>query len=261
MKTLKKNKSTNFETFLPMFHGFYGSYWDEPDFYGEAEHFGLPENFDFYSYMDWSEYKNALCVKIVDKVSELLSDYVEKIEFQHLSSPQYYNFENDSIYCIIRPKKQAIIDYINANKSQLSEYLKNNFKSRDGFISFYSYDIEVWEQEYTNGWKNWSDKGIYLGTILDFILENEKTEYTELYFATEGVYASEYLNDEFGDIVNGKRLEIKPFIQENYNKYSNDDLIEQVRLKYEDEDTLNIILDTAKECIKEIESTNYQLKL
>jgi hypothetical protein len=92
-------------------------------------------------------------------------------------------------------------------------------------------------------------------------LENEKTEYTELYFATEGVCASEYLNEEFGDIVNGKRLEVKPFIQENYIKYSNDDLIEQVRLKYEEEDTLNIILDTAKECIKEIESTNYQLKL
>lgn len=259
-KKLKPNRN-NIETFLPLFNGFYGSFWDEPDFYGEAEHYGLPEDFDFYEHLNWAEYKNALCVKITNKVEELLSDYVEKIEFQHLNSPQYYNFKNDSIYCIIRPKKQAIIDYINANRPQLSEYLERKFKSRDGFISFYSYSIEVWEQEYTNWWKNWSGKGIYLGTILDFILENEKTEYSELYFATEGVYASEYLNESFNDIVNGKRLEIKPFIQENYTRYSNDELIEQVRAKYEDEDTLNIILDTAKECIKEIESTNYQLKL
>ena len=259
-KKLKPNRN-NIETFLPLFHGFYGSYWDEPDFYGEAEHYKLPDNFDFASYLNWNKYKNALCIEITKKVEELLSDYVEKIEFQHLNSPKYYNFENDSIYCIIRPKKQAIIDYINANRPQLSKYLERKFKSRDGFISFYSYDIETWEQEYTNGWKKWDAKGIYLGTILDFILENEKIEHSELYFATEEVCPSNYLNDEFYEIVNGKMLEIKPFIQENYSKYSNDDLIEQVRLKYEDEDTLNIILDTAKECIKEIESTNYQLKL
>lgn len=100
-----------------------------------------------------------------------------------------------------------------------------------------------------------------MGHVLQFISEQiEQDEYL-LYEAGNNVYISNYFNSEFDEIVNGKINEVKPFIQDNYTKYSHDELIEQVRAKYEDEDTLNIILDTAKQCINDIDSNTLKLKL
>jgi hypothetical protein len=259
MKNIKKNKSTNFETFLPIFHGFYGSYWDEPDFYGEAEHFGLPENFEFWQYVNWTDYKNDLSKEFCNAVENELSNYVERIDFVELDSPQYYNFVNDKIVCIIRPKKQAIKDFIYNNKAEFEKFLERHFKSRDGFMSFYSYDFEDWKKD-TKNFTNYSDYQ-HLGHVLQFITEQEQINEECLYEAGNNVFISNYYNNEFDEIVNGKINEIKPFIQENYTNYSNDELIELVRLKYEDENTLNIILDTAKECIKDIEDKSLKLKL
>lgn len=258
-KPLKVNKN-NIETYLPIFTGFYGSEWDEPDFYGEAEHYNLPEKFDFADYINWTEYKEELSKAITNKVEELLSDFVEVIEYQNLSSPQYYNFSNDSINCIIRPKKQAIRDYIYANLTQFDKYLQDNYKSRDGFISSYSWDFNDWIY-YTKNFTDYTTNGHYLGAILNFIAEQEKIEYIDLYYGTENVYISNFYTPEFYEIVEGKINEIKPFIQENYNKVSNDELMRQIEEKYEQEETLNLIVQTAQNCIKDIENNTMKLEL
>lgn len=262
MKTTKKltpNKN-NIETFCPIFTGFYGSYWDDYDFYGEAEHFNLPKNFPFYKYVNYPEYRQALCIKICEIVADKLSDFVEVIEFQSLYSPREYNFTNDSINCIIRPKKQAIKEYIHNNKKQFEAYLIDNFKSRDGFISFHSCHYEDWQVN-TSDFMNYTENSIYLGSILNFIAENEKIEYSCLYFGTEGVNISEFYTDEFYKIADGKLNEVKSFINDNYNKFSNDELINQLTALYEDSDNLNIIIQNAKDVIKEIEDKTLTLEL
>ena len=260
-KSLKANRN-NIETYLPLFNGFYGSYWSEPEFEGEIEHYNLPRNFPFWDYLNWSEYYEDLSKAITNKVEELLSDFVEKIEYQNLYSPKYYNFSNDSINCIIRPKKAAIKAYIYENKEAFEKYLESNLKSRDGFISFHSYHFEDWQNDTKNftAWdKKIDSKGFNLGFVLNFICHNEKIDYTELYYGTDGVYASNYLNAEFDEIINGKRNEVEPFINENYSKHSTEELLQMVSEKYEEEETLNIILETAKECIKKIESNTLEI--
>lgn len=90
MKTLKKliPNRNNFETFLPIFHGFYGSIWDEPDFYGEAENYGLPENFPFWEYVNWTDYKKDLSIAFCNAVESHLSEYIERLDYIELDSPQ-----------------------------------------------------------------------------------------------------------------------------------------------------------------------------
>ena len=44
------------ETYLPIFNGFYGSQWQDPNFEGEAEYYGLPDKFDFSEFFTISEF-------------------------------------------------------------------------------------------------------------------------------------------------------------------------------------------------------------
>lgn len=173
-KPLIANRN-NIETYLPVFKGFYGSFWDEPDFYGEAEHFGLPNDFPFWEYVDWAAYKEDLSKKFCHVVEREMSDFIERIDFQSLQSPKEYNFENDSINCIIRPKKVAIKEYIYANREAFEKYLEDHLKSRSGFISFHSYHFEDWETA-TKKFTKLDNKDITLGFILDFIVENTELD-------------------------------------------------------------------------------------
>lgn len=203
-KTLKPNRN-NIETYLPIFTGFYGSQWDEPDFYGEAEHFGLPENFDFTAFFNYRDYQNALSKYFCDCVESDMKKWIERIDFQSLQSPKEYNFTNDSINCIIRPKTKEISAYIYANKEQFSKYLETHLKSRSGFMSFHSYDFETWEEN-TNKFKSFDkskdNRGFNLGFILSFIAENEGLEENNVFEdASSNVFVSEYLNQDFYDLV------------------------------------------------------------
>lgn len=207
MKTIKdlKPNRNNIETYLPVFTGFYGSYWSEPDFLGEAEHFNLPEDFDFSAFMEWDKYYEALSKYFCNCVESEMSDFIERIDFQALQSPKEYNFTNDSINCIIRPKKQAIKNYIFANEAEFRIYLEERLKSRSGFTSFYSYDFADW-QEMTNNFtvfdKSKDAKGFNLGFILEFIAQNEDLEEMNVFEnANNNVFVTEYLNQEFDDLL------------------------------------------------------------
>ena len=163
------------ETYLPIFKGFYGSIF-EPDETNEIDHINelrsekeLPEinyddcDFNYKSYyQDVSEY-------LVNEVESELSEYVESIEFQKLQSPQFYNFENDIIHVIIKPKPDAIINYIKTYNKEWEKYLLDNYKSYDGFISHYDCFPHS---------EDWNDYSIIngkhqLGSALNFIAENE----------------------------------------------------------------------------------------
>ncbi len=202
-KELKANRN-NIETYLPVFRGFYGSYWDEPDFYGEAEHFNLPENFPFYDFVDWTQYRTDLCKEFTNIVESELSEFVERIDYQSLSCPKEYNFVNDSINCIIRPKKEAISKYIYDNKEAFTKYLKDHLSSRDGFISFHSNQFETWENE-TKKFKAFDKKndnqGFNLGFVLAFICENENITEEAFYDLNGECSIGQYYNEEFDKII------------------------------------------------------------
>lgn len=205
MKTLKPNRN-NIETYLPIFTGFYGSQWQELDFYGEAEHYGLPDKFDFDHFMNYQLYHETLSKYFCDCVESEMSEWIELIEYQRLNSPKEYNFTNDSIYCIIRPKKTSIKKYIFDYEQEFRRYLSDNLKSRDGFISDHSYEFADWQEMTKNftAFDKASDKrGFNLGFILSFIAQNEGFDENNVFEdANNEVSPSEFLSKEFYDMIN-----------------------------------------------------------
>lgn len=219
MKTKKlKTNRNNVETFLPIFSGFYGSIWEDENFEGEAERFGLNDNFQFWEYVNYGEYREALAKRFCSIVEKELSDFVECIQYVGIDSPQYYNFTNDKIACIIRPKKEAVRKYIYEHKAEFETYLVDHFKSRDGFISFHPYTFDDWK-EITKDFKDFStDKGyIQLGSILNFICEVEKIdgENDVLYYGSDDISQNMFYTDSFYEIVHSLP-KVKEFVKANY---------------------------------------------
>ncbi len=105
------------KTYLPLFSGFYDSHWDDPCFDGEEEYFTLPEGMYFEEFIDWNAYHNHIAKEMCNEVESLLSDFVSSIEFEKISSPRYYNFENDAIHCEIDFNEEKVMNYLNENKS------------------------------------------------------------------------------------------------------------------------------------------------
>ena len=157
------------KTYLPLFSGFYGSIWEDPCFDGEEEYVTLSDGMDFIDIVDWNEYYNAIAVKMCEEIKDMLSDFVSDITFERVSSPKYYNFENDSIYCDITFDMDKVLEYINDNRDAFDEYIQSNYTSRDGFISSYTNNPVEWLE----GWQEDNHK---VGSVLQFICINEDME-------------------------------------------------------------------------------------
>jgi len=170
---------TKVKTFLPIFTGFYNNPYFDSDWKEKSElnyinelreDKGLKEvDYDDLK-VDYETYFKETSIEIVEQVEKHLSDYVESIAFEKLVSPKYYNYTNDSIDCIIVPKKEAIISYLLNNEIQFMEYLKENYKSREGFISSYDYGVTEFMRDEPLEHKH------KLGSILNFIAENEEID-------------------------------------------------------------------------------------
>lgn len=157
------------KTFLPLFSGFYGSIWDDVDFYGEDEYYQLPEGIYFEDMVDWDLYHDTIARKMCDFVEEELRPFVSEITFERIASPKYYNFENDAIYIDVQFDVAAIQRYLYANNNEFDEYLKERYTSRDGFISYFSNSCTEW-------FGAWPNDTHMVGAVLDFILHNEGVE-------------------------------------------------------------------------------------
>lgn len=195
----KETKTPEIKTFLPVFNGFYGSYWEDYlTSEGEAEHYNFKPDFDFEQYIDYKKYFNELSRQFCHILSNELKEFVYNIEFEELRSPKEYNFTNDSINCTIKPNVSAIKSYILANKSKYAEYLKSKFTSCSGFISFYPNNFKGWV-ELT---KNFTDfeNPFYLGSVLDFIAENEGINEDVFIDGVIDIHISEFYNEEFNKL-------------------------------------------------------------
>lgn len=157
------------KTYLPLFSGFYDSHWDDVDFYGEDEVFSLPKDKEFWEFVDWEKYHNHIAKEMCSEVQSLLSEFISEIEFEHVVSPKYYNFENNSINCEITFDELKIQEYLNQNKESFDKYILNKYSSRDGFISWYSNDSDEWMDV-------WQFNEHMVGSVLEFIATNEGFE-------------------------------------------------------------------------------------
>lgn len=185
---------------LPAFYGYYGSGIDEIDDSSELEYVNelrdangmdpltSAEDFEY----DWEGFYNQWnhsCTNIVEDHLKGL-EMVKSIEFIKLHSPRFYNFTNDRIECEIDINVGPVKEYIFENKDKFAEYLRDNFKSRDGFSSSYEYDVNFWinKLEYFEDLDH-----IEVCAVLDFIINNEDSDYnlfSEVYNSGESPYAS-----------------------------------------------------------------------
>lgn len=165
-------------SYLPIFPGFYGSL-----FQCDCEDIAL-ENIEEdtgkrYEYedieWDYEEYDKRVaeaCVEAIEK--ELRSEGFDiNLIFEKVVSPKYYNFGNDSInvtYQLDQETFESMVQYAKISPENWGKYLEENYRSRDGFISSYSVDKNVWFDKYLK--PDSSEVKHAFGALLDFILRD-----------------------------------------------------------------------------------------
>lgn len=195
------------KTYAPIFCGFYETELSfEPDYEVREifEENGLPvslmkrfyfSNPEMIIKENYSKYEldvaKSVCAFLEDKISDMMEMEV-KIKFERIVSPQYYNFKNDSIDIeIVTDEKKfmkKIHKMLNLHKTAFAEYIKENYTSRDGFISYYDNDSESWlkQEEYS---------AHEIGSILEFLLMvfNDDIYEEMVTYVTENVYVGSYV--------------------------------------------------------------------
>lgn len=169
------------ESYLPIFNGFYGTIFE-----CDCEESSLPEGKDSDDYeFDYVDYNKRVAEACVEPIQKELKEFGITIEYQKLVSPKFYNYSNDIInveYTLQNDSFKKIIDYCKENLEAFEQYLEENFKSRDGFSSFFEYDTKTWLYFYLLTPP--IDKiSTILGSTLEFILQNEEYNTESLYEA------------------------------------------------------------------------------
>jgi len=151
---------TKHETKLP-FPGFYHSIYDhEIDFHIErdCEYFAEEWGVDIervrdtaFSHIDCSDAHKAIaelhCYTWLEMFSDETGiDLYSGFKFYGMTSPKYYNFETDRVFVQIPlPGLQQCFDACKRDGFKtLAATIEERFTSRDGFMSFYSNDLNAW---------------------------------------------------------------------------------------------------------------------
>ena len=192
------------QTFLPVFNGFYNTLFEDLidnavdnqiEYYNEQNVTELSyDDFNF----DFASIQNEICKDAVSKIEEKLNEIGINctINFQTLVSPKYYNFSNDSINIEINFKKfSQVIETLEQNYDLFTQYIKDNYTSRDGFISSYSSYAIDWMEDLREDAENEAHK---VGAVLDFIFQEvEEYKADDLYFdLCENYYGIDYTINE-----------------------------------------------------------------
>lgn len=84
-----------------------------------------------------------------------------------MSSPKYYNFETDRLFCDV--SFNAIKTLYEENKTQCDDYIFNRMKPRSGFIPFYSNNTNEWGEFEDWDFNQW-------GLVLEALMTDEIDE-------------------------------------------------------------------------------------
>ena len=182
MKNLAENKigiEIPFSGFYESIHDLHIDNWIDYTTSGdEADYLGISQDelADRLYMMDYSGIRNAVCLHYIQAYNAVFYDEYNvhlDLEFHSMTSPKFYNFETDRLYCTIDEDKfSEILSLLSDDKIQ--SVLSDKYKSRDGFIVFESTLQAIKDREYTK----------FSSDILEMLLsENEVTEnyqYTDL---------------------------------------------------------------------------------
>jgi hypothetical protein len=171
------------ETYCPLFPGFYNTIF-EPNEDNEIEYHNQENDTDL-SYddfeFDYADYRERIASTFVESFEINFQDIMPvKIDYQSISSPQYYNFSNDSLNIEVDLDFDKFMQIVNENKEELREYIRENYTSYDGFNSFHSNDIEDWcDPEYVLGFIQHRVGALMGGLLLTIIDDNDINHWAE----------------------------------------------------------------------------------
>lgn len=195
-----------FEIRLPFFCGFYESplyncdtlYWETTE--DEMEYWR--ERFDDETLtaddldIDFPRFKEECAKAYMDVFFNNCDcpDFIKSMEFSEIVSPLYYNFETDKLYVNVEFEedwRDKVKTFMDENKEWLTERIKEEWSSRDGFCSFMDNTYEGWYEELQ---KDDADER-YIGVMIGYIMElANKDIYDDLITDTlEDFYVSEYI--------------------------------------------------------------------
>lgn len=195
----KSKREIKIESYLPIFNGFYNTLFEA----NEEMYIEDPYDYDDYDF-NYKKYNLDVAKACVEAIETELNnlDLDITVKFQALDSPREYNFRNDRIdvvYTLGANSLNEIHSYLLENKDAFSEYVKDNYTSRSGFISFHSNQSDEWLDNIKSG----TDLDHKLGAVLDFILQNENYTDEKLYY---DVMDNVYLEADLKESAKGKKF-------------------------------------------------------
>jgi hypothetical protein len=132
IETLNKTR------FLIDFGGFYHSiHSDEIDH--RIESFEIDED-----KVNYKETCNSYCIEFIDSINDMLE---LNLKFIQIDSPKFYNFTTDKIEAEINENDFNKLKDTYLNSNEFIDYVNENSKSYDGFISFYNGFNEVIKED------------------------------------------------------------------------------------------------------------------
>lgn len=148
-----ENNKTELEFELPQFDGFYHSYIDVGSYIeisDDIENHGDVTQ-EQYDNIDWKATQINVSKKYLDHWKIKNKDILEKlgleITFKEVWSPREYNFRTDDCVCIATYNEEYTIQKFRElceHNSDFADFVKTNYASYSGFVSFYSTDVKDW---------------------------------------------------------------------------------------------------------------------
>jgi hypothetical protein len=150
---------------------------------------------------------------ILDNAKDVVNDIVlpdllklgvgiQSIDNYSIHSPRQYNFETDQLYYDINVVEDFNVVLINKlkeqNQEELAKFLKDNYSSYSGFMSFTSNNIE----DLFDGINDWKDQDIAAG--LTFLIKDNIKDYQ--YTLEEKVYENRSATAYIKDRRKGKKI-------------------------------------------------------
>ena len=121
---------------------------------------------------DFNEFTKVAGEACVDSLNDELysHDVIIDMNYAGMHSPRYYNYETDKVLIDVDYNFIALVKYCrHTNKDKFNQYLKDNYTSYDGFISFVENSVEgFFEKDWFNSHKNMA-----VQVMIEFYLTNE----------------------------------------------------------------------------------------